>query len=169
FSESVLKLDPSRGLALVDWFTAGNWSHLDPHDLDLTSSGPLLIPGTTLLTGGGKTGDLYVLDTASLGHWNANDSQVVQKENITNNGEILGGPVYWTGSTATGGPLLYNWGSGDVLKSYAFNGSTFATTPSAEGTDTAPIGAGGILALSAHGNVQGSGVLWASVSAYAKS
>ncbi len=161
FSESALKLDPSHGLTVVDWFTPGNWQYLDDNDLDLSSSGPLLIPGTGLLAGGGKTGDLYVLDTASLGHWNANDSQVVQKENITAGWEIHGGPVYWAGTAATGGPLIYNWGAGDVLKAYAFNGSTFATSPSAEGTTTAVL-PGGFLALSANGNERGSGVLWAS-------
>ncbi len=158
-SESVLKLDPTNGLALVDWFTAGNWQYLDDNDLDLSSSGPMLIPGTSLLTGGGKTGDLYVLDTASLGHWSANDSQVVQSENITAGGEIHGGPVYWEGSAASG-PLLYDWGAGDVLKAYAFNGSTFAASPSAQSSYTALM-PGGILALSANGNVHGSGILWA--------
>ena len=97
FSESVLKLDPTNGLALVDWFTAGNWQYLDDNDLDLSSSGPMLIPGTSLLAGGGKTGDLYVLNATNLGHWNANDSQVVQKENITAGGEMHGGPAYWEG------------------------------------------------------------------------
>ncbi len=167
FSESVLKLDPSHSLALVDWFTTGNWQYLDANDLDLSSSGPMLIPGTGLLTGGGKTGDLYVLDTASLGHWNANDSQVVQKENITAGGEFHGGPAYWGGSAATGGPLLYNWGVGDVLKAYAFNGRTFATSPSAAGTYAPPV-AGGFLTLTANGNEQGSGVLWASIPGNAK-
>jgi hypothetical protein len=160
FSESALKLDPTGGLTLVDWFTAGNWQTLDDNDLDLSSSGPLLIPGTSLLAGGGKTGDLYVLNTTNLGHWNANDSQVVQKENITAGGEMHGGPVYWEGSAATG-PLLYSWGSGDVLKAYAFNGNTFAASPSAQGPYTAVI-PGGFLALSANGNAPGSGVLWAS-------
>lgn len=164
FSESVLKLDPAQGLALLDWFTSGNWSFLDQHDLDLTSSGPILIPGTTLLAGGGKTGDLYVLDTANLGHWNASDSQVVQKENITGGREIDGGPVYWGGSTATGGPMIYNWGAGDTLKAYPFNGRTFATSPSAQSTLTA-LPPGGLLVLSANGNVQGSSVLWANLAA----
>jgi hypothetical protein len=164
FSESVLKLDPANGLKLLDWFTPDNWSYLDLHDLDLSSSGPLLIPGTTLLAGGGKTGDLYVLDTANLGKYNANDSQVVQKENIalggTAAGGIRGGPVYWQRSAAAGGPLLYNWGVGDVLKAYRFSGSTFAANPSAQGSGT-QMYPGGILALSANGEQHGSGVLWA--------
>jgi hypothetical protein len=164
FSESVLKLDPANGLKLLDWFTPDNWSYLDLHDLDLSSSGPLLIPGTTLLAGGGKTGDLYVLDTANLGKYNANDSQVVQKENITLGGTaaggIRGGPVYWQRSAAAGGPLLYNWGVGDVLKAYRFSGSTFAANPSTQGSGT-QMYPGGILALSANGEQHGSGVLWA--------
>ena len=160
FSETALKLDPSQGLALVDWFTPGNWYYLDLNDLDLSSSGPLLIPGTTLLAGGGKTGDLYVLDTGNLGHSTADDSQVVQSLNITGGNQILGGPVYWEGSAATGGPLIYNWGAADVLKAFAFNGSTFATSPSMVGSYTALL-PGGTLALSANGNAQGSGILWA--------
>jgi hypothetical protein len=159
FSESVLKFDPSQGLRLLDWFTPGNWSLLDKHDQDLTSSGPVLIPGTTLLAGGGKTGDLYVLNSTDLGKYNANDSQVVQKENITAGGQFRGGPVYWNRSAANGGPLLYNWGSGDVVKAFSFNGSTFSAAPSDMGTGNA-IFPGGMLALSANGGQHGSGLLW---------
>ena len=44
FSESVVKLDPAQGLALVDWFTPSKWSYLDSHDLDLSGSGPSVDP-----------------------------------------------------------------------------------------------------------------------------
>jgi hypothetical protein len=169
FSESALKLDPANGLKLLDWFAAGNWSFLDTNDLDLSSSGPLLIPGTSLLAGGGKTGDLYVLNTANLGKFNATDSQVVQKENITGGGEFRGGPVYWQRSAANGGPLLYNWGAGagilgagGSLQAYPFNGTTFAASPSSQGSGSAAW-PGGILALSANGEQAGSGVLWATI------
>jgi hypothetical protein len=161
FSESVLKLDPAHGLKLVDWFTPGNWSYLDTYDLDLSSSGPLLIPGTSLLAGGGKTGDLYVLDTANLGKYNANDSQVVQKEQISA-WEFRGGPVYWQRSAANGGPLLYNWGDTDWVKAYPFNGTQFAASPSAQGSGN-QIWPGGILTLSANADQPGSGILWATI------
>ena len=160
FNESVLKLDPSSGLSLVDWFTPSNWSAMDGQDLDLSSSGPMLIPGTGLLAGGGKTGDLYVLDTSNLGKYNATDSQIVQKENISAS-EFRGGPVYWQRSAPNGGPLLYNWGVNDRLKAYPFNGRTFAASPSAQGTATNQIFPGGILTLSANGDTPGSGVIWA--------
>lgn len=158
FSESALKLDPSNGLSLIDWFTPTNWSHLDDFDLDLTSAGPLLIPGTSLVAGGGKSGTLYVMDTANLGKFNATKNNVVQVEKI--GGGFRGGPVYWQRSTSNGGPLLYNWGVLDSVKAYPFNGTKFATSPSAQGTGQ-QIFPGGILALSANGEQAGSGLLWA--------
>ena len=160
FNESALKLNPASGLSLVDWFTPSNWSAMDEEDLDFTSSGPMLIPGTSLIAGGGKTGVLYVLNTANLGKESATDSGVVQEFTVTSD-EIRGGPVYWQ-RTANGSPLLYNWGDGDTLNAYAFNGTNFTTTPSAQGS-ISPVWPGGILTLSANGNTPGSGVLWATI------
>jgi len=161
FSESALKLDPANGLKLVDWFTPSNWSAMDSGDRDLTSSGPMLIPGTSLLAGGGKTGMLYVLKTSNLGKESATDSGAVQKEKISAS-EIRGGPTYWQRSAANGGPLLYDWGASDWVKAYPFNGTTIAATPSSQGSGT-QIWPGGILALSANSDTPGSGVLWATV------
>jgi hypothetical protein len=161
FSESALKLDPAHGLKLLDWFTPSAWSYMDTNDRDLSSSGPLLIPGTTFIAGGGKTGDLYVLNTSNLGKFNANDSQIVQKETITAK-EFRGGPVYWQRSAANGGSLLYNWGVLDWIKAYPFTGTQFAASPSAQGS-AVQLTPGGILTLSANGELSGSGVLWATV------
>jgi hypothetical protein len=163
FSESVLKLDPTHGLTLVDWFTPSNWSTLDSADQDLSSAGPLLIPGTSLLVGGGKAGVLYVLNTGGLGKNTANDSGAVQKITLAA-GSIRGGPVYWQRSAANGGPLLFDWSTKDQLKAFPFNGSALATTPSAVGNVTNQIFPGGILTLSANGETPGTGVLWATVS-----
>jgi hypothetical protein len=155
FSESALKFNPSN-LNLVSYFTPPDWSTLDEYDLDLSCSGPLMIPGTSLLAGGGKDGVLYVLESTDLG----NDSQYVQRiDNITNGGEMRGGPVYWQ---SNGGSLLYDWGSWDSLKAFAFNGETFATSPSSESSNSANW-PGGILTLSANGQQSGTGVLWATV------
>ena len=161
FGESVLKLDPASGLKLLDWFTPDNWSYLDSNDLDLGSSGPLIVPGTTLLAGGGKAGTLYVLRRNNLGKLNDTDSQIVQEEQITPH-SIRGGPVYWQRSSENGGSLLYNWGSSDWVKAYAFDGTKFATTPSSQGSGV-QIYPGGILALSANGQQERSGILWATV------
>jgi len=162
FSESVLKLNPAKGLKLVDWFTPDNWSSLDSGDFDLSSSGPMMIPGTQLLTGGGKTGVLYILNASNLGKFTSNDSQVVQEEQVAAEG-MRGGPVFWQRSAGAGGPLLYVWGTSDALKEYPFNGTMISANPSAEGGNLSQIWPGGILALSAHGDQQGSGVIWATV------
>jgi len=162
FAESALKLNPAAGLALVDWFTPGIWSTMDAGDFDLTSSGPMLIPGTNLIVGGGKTGILYVLNTGNLGKETAHDTGAVQEFTITAD-EMRGGTVYWQRSAANGGPLLYDWGDEDSLKSYAFNGSRFVTTPSAVGGNSNQTWPGGILALSANGDTPGTGILWAAV------
>jgi hypothetical protein len=159
FSESVLKLDPNQGLKLIDWFTPSNWSALDDTDLDLTGSGPMLIPGTNLITGGGKAGDVYVLNTSNLGKYQASDSQLVQKLNFPS--EIRGGPVYWQRSVTNGGPLMYNWGVSDSLKAFTFNGTTFVSTPISQGPYNNQIYPGGILTLSANGETPGSGIVWA--------
>jgi len=158
FSESFLKLDPTHGLNLVDWFTPDQWRSLDTNDDDLTSSGPMLVPGTNLVAGGGKEGVLYVLNTDNLGKFNSSDSQIVQEQYIAPF-ELHGGLVYWQRSSANGGPLMYDWAASDSLKAYPFNGSTFASSPSAQ-FGSQQNWPGGILTLSANGDQPGSGVLW---------
>ena len=64
----------------------------------------MLIPGTSLIAGGGKTGVLYLLNTANLGKYSATDSGVVQEQTITAY-EIRGGPVYWQRSSRERRPL----------------------------------------------------------------
>jgi len=68
FSESVLKLDPRNGLQLIDWFTPSNWSYLDSNDLDMTSSGPLLIPGTNIVAGAASPGSSICSIPATSGN-----------------------------------------------------------------------------------------------------
>src|SRR5215831_11977869 len=163
FSESVLELDPANGLSLLDWYTPSNWLGLDNSDTDLSGAGPLLVPGTSLLVGGGKPAVLYVLNTGGLGKFTTDDSGAVQKIALPTGTSNRGGPVYWQRSAANGGPLLFDWGSHDQLKAFPFNGSTFAPTPSALGNVTNQIYPGGILTLSANGDTPGTGVLWATV------
>jgi hypothetical protein len=50
-----------------DWFTPYRKIWLDHEDLDLGSAGPVLLPNTTFLVGGGKQGVMYLLDRQRMG------------------------------------------------------------------------------------------------------
>jgi hypothetical protein len=79
YGESALKLrQGSDNLKIVDYFTPYNQACLEQYDLDLGSSGAVVLPdgsGTpehpNLLVAGGKEGRLYLLDRDKMGHYSA--------------------------------------------------------------------------------------------------
>lgn len=163
FGESMVKFGSTSGMPLVDWFTPDSWNALNAGDTDYGSSGPILIPGTDLVAGAGKSSIFYVMHTGNLGHEVTGNTQIVQS--LANNGsEIKGGPVYWNRSGGVG-PWMYVWSNGcDFLKAYHFNGTTFDTGLVSEGTIASPCGAsGGVLTLSANGSTAGTGIVWSSM------
>src|SRR5712692_8706111 len=167
FSESFIKLNPSNGLSVQDWFMPSDFASLNNGDRDLGSSGPVQIPGTSRILGGGKDGIFFLLDTNNMGHLVNNDTQIVQKFQATfvHNGcatlHIHGSPVYWNSNSS--GPLIYVWGENDFLREFQFNGSTLNTSAIHTSTMTAATcGMPGCqLSVSANGGATGSGVLWA--------
>src|SRR6266516_1304554 len=173
--DSSIKLRPD--LTLADWFTPKNNAALNRADYDLGSSGPLLLPGTNLLVGGGKGGKFYWRDRKQLGHI----GQSVQDfygsppddPNNTYPGDhpkshhIHGGPVYWNGPN---GAWAYVWPENEFLKAFKLANGDFLTNPVSKSSTIDPTGArggspgmpGGMLSISANGNTPGSGILWAS-------
>jgi len=101
YGVSYLKLSPT--LQLNDWFMPYNVQSLDNNDLDISSSGAVLIPNSNYFFGGGKEGKLYLLNRGNLGHFNGDSNaqdKVVQSFQVTNNSDgmarnIHGGPVFW--------------------------------------------------------------------------
>lgn len=157
FGQSFLKLNSS--LSLLDWFTPDNWSTLNGRDSDLGSGGAMLVPGTNLVIGGGKAAILYVCDRANLGHERAGNGQIVQLIDNFASGEIHGGPVYW--NSATNGPLIFDCGNKDHVKSFKFNGSTFGTSPFQTSVASSGGSPGGFLSVSASGSTNG--IVWATM------
>src|ERR1700722_12713371 len=155
FGDSMVKLNSSA--VVQDWFTPDDQATLASEDADLGSSGPVFIPNTNLLVGGGKQGILYLINSAtgSMGKFSSGNTRNPQSFQASS-GEIHS-VAYWNRS---GSPLLYLWGKGDVLKAFQFGGATFGTTPAAENVLHANF-PGGILAVSANGSTAGSGILWA--------
>jgi hypothetical protein len=163
---SIVKLKPD--LTLRDWFAPYNTKFLSDLDIDVGSAGALLIPHTNLLVGGGKEGKLYLLDRDHLGHMNSgNDSQIIQSFYVAKDHHIHGGPVCWHGPSST---WIYIWPENDYLNAYRLTQGRFQTTPDSQSSTTAPAGVpggapgmpGGMLSISANGNVAGSGIVWAS-------
>ncbi|MGH9760735.1 MAG: hypothetical protein ACREAC_07820, partial [Blastocatellia bacterium] len=162
FGDTVIRFSGTGALFPADWFTPDDWQTLSRDDLDLGSSGPMLIPGTNLLVHGGKESILYLMQLSSLGHEQTGNNQIVQHFS-TGGGQIHAGLVFWN-RTSGAGPTAYLWSDGDFLKAYHFNGSTLDETPISQSTLQAPAGAtGGVLTLSADGSTAGSGIIWTSM------
>jgi hypothetical protein len=161
YGDSIVKV--GNGLAILDYFSPTTQLVDDENDWDLGSSGPVLIPGSTLGVAGGKSGELYVFNTANLGQFNFLSDQVVQEWQATfaYSGNNPGG--FWAGNYIFYNSTLYGFGEGDSLKAFAFNGSQFNTTPVSESSFQVPAGTSNdpAMCISANGTTPGTGIVWA--------
>ena len=166
WGDSIVKIGTSGTPAILDYFSPTTESADNTNDWDLGSSGPLLIPGTTLGVAGGKDGKLYIFNTANLGQFNAAGDQIVQEWQAT---FAYAGGVggFWGGNYIYYNSTVYGFGERDFLKTWLFNGSQFITTPGSQSTFMVP--ASGIsndpaMSISANGTVAGSAIVWAAFS-----
>jgi hypothetical protein len=168
-----LKLEGSA-FSVKDYFTPCNFHFLNDKDLDLGSAGPLFIaePPARLVSGG-KEGVLYVVSVADMGKLSAgshapdcHNGNVVQEIKAFPQvhhhwGNIHGSPVYWKGPDTA---RIYVWGENNPLKAYKYANGRIAHEPPKQSRYKPPLGMpGGMLSLSAEGNKQGTGIVWALV------
>ena len=169
YGEAFLKLTPD--LEVEDWFIPTEHDYMTSHDFDLGSGGPVLIPGTVpqLITGGGKEGKLYVVDTTNMGHVGLVDDMNTQEflvndaaGGFTGKGNLYGAPVLWSGN---GNPRLFVWPTADVLKAFDLKNGFFNPTPltgpgsNVQANTDDPVGS---LSVSSNGSTPGTGIVWAS-------
>jgi len=165
FADSVLRFDPS--LDLVDWYTPDDWPLLYQNNLDLSASGPVLIPGTDYLVAGGKEGVLYLLRRSALGRLQGSDSGgAVQSFLATNGCHLIScsqtlSLTYWDRPGLNG--ALYVWDRRDYLRAFLFDGNYIQADPWQIGTLTSE-SIGGIT-VSANGITPGTGLVWATTTA----
>lgn len=166
YGSSFIKFD--QNLTVLDSFTPYNVSSLNDQDLDLGSSGIALIPGTTLMVGGGKEGKLFLVDSTNMGGFTPNGPdkarQSFQILGSVQHNNLHGTPVYWNSSA---GQRIFLWTESDRFKAFSFNPQNnppINTTPVMTGNTALPSGymPGGMLSLSANGNDTNTGIVWAS-------
>ncbi|MBV8867562.1 MAG: hypothetical protein JO210_19340, partial [Acidobacteriaceae bacterium] len=139
-------------------YPPANYSTLNNNDLDFSSSGPVLMPGTNLFVTGGKDGVIYLFNSNNL----ATPVQSFQATG-TSTCPYSGDGCDQIHDLAFWNNLLYVWGSNDNLRVYSFNPSTgkFGTTPSSQNTVYKTGYTPAALAVSADSTQSSTGVLWA--------
>lgn len=170
-SDSVVRV--TSDLNVSDWFTpsdpANGQHNMDQHDRDLGSGGVMLLPddeATRALTlkaavAAGKTGQMYLLDRASLGKFDPSGiNHVLDVQNI---GNCFCGPSYFEG--ADGMPRIVSSGN-EGLMVWRVNSSGHSPTLSMEyeakdqlGTDY--FQGGFFTSVSSNNNTPDSAIIWA--------
>jgi outer membrane protein assembly factor BamB len=130
--QSYIELSTRPDLRFKDYFTPFNVARLNRHDVDLGSSGVVLLPDDIgsrshphLMIGSGKEGRVYLLDRDHMGGHNpASDSQIVQSiEGAVNS--VFGKPAYFNRS-------IYFCGSYDRLKRFSIVQGRMGEQPASE-------------------------------------
>jgi hypothetical protein len=162
YGDSAVKLSPSG--SILDWFTPFNQATFDANDIDLASSGVLILPDSVgssahphLALTTGKVGILYLLDQANMGKFNSSTNNDVQEvvpvppANTTlSDGGNYGNVAYWNGN-------IYTTGQNFPLSQFHIANGTISTPQLATSTNTFPA-RGGIPAVSANGTA--GGIVW---------
>jgi hypothetical protein len=159
-----------NSLNVVDYFMASNQDCIDQGDLDLGSSGPILLPDQPgahphLIVSGSKEGRIYLLDRDNLGHFNAGgDTQIPQsllinpmpcgQTDVDTTFRIYGTAAYWNGFVYMGSVFsnlrAFQLSNGQISQ-------TSATTTVFQGNGQQ--GRGPIPVVSASGTTQA--IVWA--------
>lgn len=140
---------------LLGSYPPANYAALNANDLDFSSSGPLVIPGRSLLLAGGKDGVMNVFSSTDL----STPQQSFQATGTApcaysfNGCQQIHDLAFWNDT-------LYVWGSNDVLRAYDFGGNTFGTRPASQNTIQTGYHPAS-LAVSANASNESTGVLWA--------
>ena len=158
FGDSVLKMGWDENvLSVLDYFTPYNQLQLSQQDLDLGSSGPLILPDQPGLSphelvAGGKQGTLYLVNRDDPGKYASDDDDVIQSIPEAVVGELTGVPSYWNNSVYLAGEL-------DHIKQFALVNGLLTQQPVSQ--TTMAFGGAGPASTSITANGNSNGILWA--------
>jgi len=158
FGGSVIKLSGSD-LTVVDWFAPADWQYLSANDLDLGSTGGILVPESDLLITGDKAGSLYHINLSAMGH--------VESDSVPGHFTASLAGIFqmgvWGGEQSS---RLYQHDWNGLLKAYTVIGTTIVETPASQGTwkgDSLYHG----MAISSNG--ESDGIVWETTGNYNRS
>jgi hypothetical protein len=121
YNDSFLRLDP-RKLSVLDYFAPDDNYALASTDADLGSGANILVPGSSSypheVVGGGKDGNIFVINRDSMGGFNDSTNNVLQTVHtgVSQYDNIFSTPAYWNGS-------LYIHCTNDVLRAFSWSAS----------------------------------------------
>jgi hypothetical protein len=126
----------ASGLAVADYWTAFNQQALADADLDLGSSGVLLLPDLTdasgqvrhLAIGSGKDGNLYVVDRDNMGHFVPGSNSTLYQEVHGAIGQEFSAPAYFN-------DMVYFGGVGDILKAFQLTDAQLSASPASHSSN----------------------------------
>jgi len=160
YNDAFLRLS-ANDLSVLDYFSPDNNYTLAVNDVDLGSGANVLVPGSSNypheLVGGGKDGNIFVINRDSMGGFNDTSNNVLQTVHTGTQqyNNIFDTPVYWNGS-------LYFHSSQDVLRAFSWNaaaeGGQQLSTSSTSAGSTAYSVHGATPSLSANGT--NNGIIW---------
>ena len=162
YGDSYVKFSTTNGiLQVVDYFTPFNQSYLQSQDLDVSSSGMLLLPDAVgngthrhLMFGGSKNNTEFLIDRDNLGHISASSDQIVQAiSNSAPNAKAanmnFASPAYFNGS-------IYVAANGLGVKAYAITNAAINTN--ATSTSIATFSKSATPTIAANGT--SNGIVW---------
>src|ERR1700676_2739161 len=155
YGDSVVKLATANGLSVADYFTPLTQGSLDANDTDFGSGAAAILVDqpsgvTHYVIGGGKDGNLFLLNRDNMGKFSSSTNNVIQTINLGYS--ISATPVFWQNSlyVAGVGPLLqyvFNTATGQ------FNGAPYSQSSTRYGFP------GATPSLSSNGTING--IIWA--------
>ena len=153
FGDTFLKLSTTSGLAVADWFTPADQAMLEGTDKDFGAGGAAVLldqtSGPQLAIGGGKEGNLFLLDRTNMGK-NDTTNHVLQTISVGNG--IFATPAFWQNNlyiAGTGKMQQFTFNTGTSL----FNGAAVSVSGNSFGFP------GATPSVSAQGATNG--VVWA--------
>lgn len=165
FGDVWAKLSPS--LSLTDWYSPNNNAQINAGDWDISSSGPVLVPGTNWLVGGAKDRVVRVINTANMGHLdpaNGTSPTITTAINACNTAcNTFQTSGIYNQAYSPLNTMFYESDVAGPLYGLPFNESTgVLSSPSIQTAESFAF-PGAFVSVSYASGVTGTGIVWASV------